>query len=307
MISPERSQPAMARVWSTLPAEARSLLLDGLSPTDLQTLLLDVARTRAHRVDAARLMSRWREDRFVRPAAVDPRAHSRLIAELWSALPAEFVGIEVSPVTPLGTCAGVAAADQNRIISTVRGSEVVSDLTNVLALEAARRRRESGSVPVHLAAHHRMIRAQQFPAGYSAHFSLFALVSSARGRAGRATELSLLRTHGHAWTTLLTPILGAEGLVITYSTYGDGALAQQILDELGPQLPALVEDPDREHGQGYYAPASIKIMARRGDAEQEIGDGGFTDWTARLTADAKERCLISCVATERLLAATATQ
>jgi hypothetical protein len=152
-----------------------------------------------------------------------------------------------------------------------------------------------------------MIRAQQFPAGYSAHFSLFALVSSARGRAGRATELSLLRTHGHAWTTLLTPILGAEGLVITYSTYGDGALAQQILDELGPQLPALVEDPDREHGHGYYAPASIKIMARRGDAEQEIGDGGFTDWTARLTADAKERCLISCVATERLLAATPTQ
>jgi hypothetical protein len=32
----------------------------------------------------------------------------------------------------------------------------------------------------------------------------------------------------------------------------------------------------------------------------EIGDGGFTNWTAQLTADAKERCLISCVATERL-------
>jgi len=283
------------------------MLLDGLSPTDLQTLLLDVTRTRAHRVDASRLRSRWQQDRFVRPAAVDPRAHSQLIAELWSALPAEFVGIELSPVTPLGTCAGVAAADQNLIISTVRGSEVISDLTNVLALEAARRRREPGAAEVHLAAHHRMIRAQQFPAGYSAHFSLFALVSSARGRAGRATELGLLRAHGQAWAALLTPILGAERLVITYSTYGDAVLAQQIQDELGPQLPALVGDPDREHGQGYYAPGSMKIMAGRGENEQEIGDGGFTDWTARLTADAKERCLISCVATERLLAATATQ
>ena len=96
----------MQRVWSELPAEARSILLDGLSPTDLQTLLLDVARTRAHRVDAARLVSRWREDRFVRPAAVDPRAHSRVVAQLWAALPAEFVGVELSPVAPLGTCAG---------------------------------------------------------------------------------------------------------------------------------------------------------------------------------------------------------
>jgi len=30
------------------------------------------------------------------------------------------------------------------------------------------------------------------------------------------------------------------------------------------------------------------------------GDGGFTGWTTALTADAKERCLISCIATERL-------
>ncbi|HSU35053.1 MAG TPA: hypothetical protein VLJ88_05280 [Propionibacteriaceae bacterium] len=307
MSSPERSRVATERVWSALPAEARSVLLDGLSPTDLQTLLLDVVWTRAQRVDASRLMSRWREDRFVRPAAVDPRAHSRLVAQLWAALPREFEGVELSPVAPLGSCAGVAAADQNRIISTVRGSEVVSDLTNVLALEAAQRRRESGSATVHLAAHHRVIRAQQFPAGYSAHFSLFALVSSARGRAGRATELGLLRAHGQAWTALVTPILGAEGFQITYSTYGDVALAQQILNELGPELSPLVEDPDREHGRGYYASASVKIRTGRGADQQEIGDGGFTDWTARLTADAKERCLVSCVATERLLAATATQ
>ncbi len=112
---------------------------------------------------------------------------------------------------------------------------------------------------------------------------------------------------GRPGPTLLTPLLGAGGFVITCSTYGDAALARQILDEVGPDVPSLIEDPEREHGRGYYAPASIKIMARDGEDEQEIGDGGFTDWTARLTADAKERCLISCVATERLLAAAATQ
>ena len=36
----------------------------------------------------------------------------------------------------------------------------------------------------------------------------------------------------------------------------------------------------------------------------EIGDGGFTDWTAQLNNDAKERCLTSCVSTERLAALT---
>ena len=32
----------------------------------------------------------------------------------------------------------------------------------------------------------------------------------------------------------------------------------------------------------------------------EVGDGGFTTWTAQFLSDAKERCLISCLATERL-------
>jgi hypothetical protein len=32
----------------------------------------------------------------------------------------------------------------------------------------------------------------------------------------------------------------------------------------------------------------------------ELGDGGFTGWTAALMANAKERCLVSCIATERL-------
>jgi hypothetical protein len=36
--------------------------------------------------------------------------------------------------------------------------------------------------------------------------------------------------------------------------------------------------------------------------EAELGDGGLTTWTAQLMHDAKERCLVSCIATERLTA-----
>jgi hypothetical protein len=46
--------PAVDRVWARLPIGARAVE-DELAPTDLQTLLLSLARTRAHQVDLARL------------------------------------------------------------------------------------------------------------------------------------------------------------------------------------------------------------------------------------------------------------
>ncbi len=262
---------ATERVWAALPDGTRQTLSAGLSPTDLQTLLLDVARVRADRVDPARLVRRWDEDRFVAPAAADPRRLAALVAETWTRLPGEFAGVELAPVAPLGTCAAVADVDQHRIVSTVRGSEVVSDPTNVLALEAARRRRTSAG-DVHLATHHRVLRAQRFGPGLAAHFSLFALVSSGRDRGSRSTELDFLGRHLAAWRALLAPSLGPDGFSIGY-----------------------------EDGAPYYAGLRFKIHAQTAEGPREIGDGGVTDWTARLLADAKERCLISCISTERWL------
>ena len=126
MTSGDTARTAADRVWAALPAGTRSMLTEGLSPTDLQSLLLDLARARAARVDPPRLVRRWVEDRFVSPSRVDPRRLAALVARVWDLLPTEFVGTELSPVAPLGTCAAVGATDQNRIVSTVRTSEVVS-------------------------------------------------------------------------------------------------------------------------------------------------------------------------------------
>ena len=62
----------------------------------------------------------------------------------------------------------------------------------------------------------------------------------------------------------------------------------------------LTDHPERTQGIGYYRTAAFKIMANAEGDELEIGDGGFVGWTAELIPDAKERCLISCVAIERL-------
>jgi hypothetical protein len=293
------------RVWRQLDSAPRAALEHDLSHADLQTLLLDITRQRAATVTPARLMQRWRQDRYVTPSASDPREVWRTEARLWALLPDQFAGVELSPVTPLGTCAALGPVSQNRVISTIRGSEVVSDPTNVLALEAAWRRREAKTSedPVHLACCQTVLRAQPFDAPNAfQHFRLFALVTSARDRGSAATEALMLTTHLKFWTAALGAIAHGRHATVAYTVFGFPPLTERIKDTVLPAVQPLPEnvtqkeDPDRQHGRGYYERAAVKLYVD----DMEIGDGGFTDWTAQLNNDAKERCFTSCISTERL-------
>lgn len=85
-------------------------------------------------------------------------------------------------------------------------------------------------------------------------------------------------------------------------------MRERILDTVLPALAGasdaaavpVIEEPDRERGRGYYVDAALRITARHGGDVVELGDGGFTTWTAQLMGNAKERCLVSCLSTERL-------
>jgi hypothetical protein len=238
-------------------------------------------------------MQRWREDRFVQPSTSDPRELVKAQAMLWERLPERFKGVELSPVTPLGTCSAVATVNQNKVVSTVRGTEVASDPTNELALEAAVRRR-AGQARVDLAACQRVVRAQVVDGpGLVAHFQLFALVSSARDTGSGRVEAAMLLDHLSFWADVL-----GERARLTFTTHAP-SVRERIEDTVRPALKAdFTEEPQRTKGANYYAGTALGINC--GDAE--VGDGGFTRWTAELLGDAKERCLISCVATERLTA-----
>lgn len=78
---------------------------------------------------------------------------------------------------------------------------------------------------------------------------------------------------------------------------GDAVLPA--LGRLGARVP-LVEEPERVRGRGYYTSAALRLTVRQGEREVEVGDGGFTSWTAQLLEDAKERCLVSCVSIDEL-------
>ena len=196
----------------------------------------------------------------------------------------------------------MGAVDQNRIVSTVRSTEVVSDPTNVLAIEAAVRRR-SRIDQVHLASCQRVLRAQRFddPDAYT-HFLLFALVSSARDSGSARTEAQLLIMHLRFWQQVLSDLLGSSWGHFAYTLIDNQSSGHRLVDMIRAELPdaPLNDYPERTQGIGYYRTAAFKIIVETEADEVEIGDGGFVGWTAELIPDAKERCLISCVAPERL-------
>jgi hypothetical protein len=159
-----------------------ALLATRLSPSDLQSLLLEVFHRRAQRQPPSEVLVAYQNNRLVKPGSVSP---ARLVAWerlAYEHLPPEFELVTLSPVCPLGTAAAVAPIDQDWVLSTIRNVEVVSDSTNVLALECAVRRRHllldnpKSKQTVHLATSHRLLRTQAYsnPA-LSSHFSALAL------------------------------------------------------------------------------------------------------------------------------------
>jgi hypothetical protein len=293
---------AQGRVWARVPG--RTALERDLSPTDLQSLLLSVAQARAAAVTPARLLRRWREDRFVRPSTIDPRPVAETEARIWRLVPERFAGVSLSPVAPLGTASALSTVPQNNVITTMRGTEVLSDPTNALAIEAADRRRDAERVD--LVACDTVLRGQRFEAGFQQHFRLFAAVSSARDRGSGRTEADLLIDHIGLWQRVLGELPPTVDACVTVTVFDDPVLAERVADTVRPALTSsavpLVDDPDRTKGRGYYRSAALGVRATDPTTGEtvDLGDGGFTTWTAQLRGDAKERCLTSCISTQRL-------
>jgi hypothetical protein len=272
-------------------ADLVEILSARLAPTDLQSLMLEVYRRRAAAVTPHELLRRYEADRFCRPGSTAPEDVSRFESLAWSLLPDGFVPVDLSPVSPLGTSSVVATVDQHKVVSTVRNTEVMSDSTGVLTLEAARRRRATPGQAVHLIASNRLMRAQKFDVG-GAHFRLIGLVSAGRSA---AFERASLITHIDYLTRLILshdPTCRPE--VTVTDLLDRGTHWAESLDLPGVDVRM---DPDRRTGRGYYRDTCFRIHT----GGVELADGGGVDWTARLLSNAKERLVISGLGIERLL------
>ncbi|MBO0870416.1 MAG: ATP phosphoribosyltransferase regulatory subunit [Micromonosporaceae bacterium] len=272
--------------------------LVALPGADLTTLLLAAVRRRAARLEPADVLRRYRTDRFVAPATVDFHRLRRVEGAVLAALPAGFEAVTLAPVAPLGTHSVLSTVDQNKVVSTLRGSEVAADPTNGLALEAAVRRRADPAATARLFAIQRVLRAQRFPgAAGAAHFTLAALATAGRDTGGYAFARQHLAEHlGVLLDAVRRACGGAARIALTVL---DRAYVPVLDDLAGAGLP-VEQDPAREAGRGYYTGLCFKLYAEQAGQWVEVADGGLVGWTAALLADRKERLLISGLGVDRL-------
>lgn len=309
-------------------ADLLDVLASRLSGADLTSLLLEVMRRRAARLTPADVLRQYRTDRFVGPATVDITDLRRVEYLMFAALPGGFDVLTLAPVLPLGAHSAVADVDPRNVIATIRRTEVAADPTNGLALEAAARRGRMldasprSAEPVRLATSQRVTRAQLFEGPISfAHFQLLGVATAGRDIGSHEFERTHLIEHlrfavdgiggiaAAGGATAAASAIGASEIKIAITRLDDaaaGILAAVEQEFVGKAGVRVVDAPERESGRAYYRCLCFKVYVSFGGPDGslsepvEIGDGGFTDWTAKLLGNRKERLLISGHGLDRL-------
>jgi hypothetical protein len=313
------SQPIIERILRESGMDGLlDLLARRLPPTDLQSLLLAVYRERASHQTSAHVLDQYARNRFVRPASVDLRALLEIDRVALECAAPAFDAIALAPVSPLGTASALGPVDQNSVVSTIRNTEVVSDCTNVLALECAARRRElrtraaGAGTAVRLCTSHRLLRAQNYNRpGLSAHFQIFALCTAGRAVDGYRFEMEALEEQVACYLDLLAAVRNTgyhiNEVRVAFTDLPNRAFLERLQDKLIPSLAARFSnariecDPDHASAAHYYQLVRFHIYTRSlSGTEHELADGGFTDWTQQLLGDKKERLLTSGISTERI-------
>jgi hypothetical protein len=272
-----------------LDAATRDALNDGLAGSELWSLLLGVMERRARQKKPAALLEQWSRDRFVQPSMIDQRTLNALDAHLL-ATAAEFEALELAPLAPLGTCSAMGLTSQNKVVSTARGTEVVSDPTNVLALESVRRLRETPHAEIKLATSHRATRAQPFPhlPGFAAHFRIFCLASAAHERKDHAFVTAALSEH------IRTHLAALDRLERHGYRFGQRHVRllstpqrRHVADRIAAALPDVTAS-HAELAHDYYDGLRFMIDVTTPEgASLPLIDGGAFDWLRKLAANDK--------------------
>jgi len=276
------------RTWARAGLDAAAhATLRALPPSALWSLLLELLADRAAQRAPAEVLRQFERDGFVQPAPIDQRRLAALDGHLLAAA-AAFEALELSPLVPLGACSTVGPTSQNKIVSALRGTEVLADPTNVLALECARRLRADPNQLVRLATCHRCVRAQEVPKqpGFAPHFRIFCLVSAGRERADHAVAAAALGEHIATHQAALDRLEGhgyafPDRRVVVLATPARAALADRVAAAVAG---APVERGTLEHA--YYDGLRFQVSARSGDGDAvPLIDGGLFDWLPRLTSN----------------------
>jgi len=276
------------------------LLGTRLSGSELNSLLLDVFNQNLEGQSPALLLKQYERNRFVHPADADMIDLLRLeLQVLESFQKLNFQPIELSPAAQLGSCSVMGPADQKKIVSATRNTEIMADATNSMALHIASLKKSGNNGPFNFCTVHRHTRGQQFKEkGYNAHFKIGCMVSSGKDTGSYQFECDNLLKHFIALDGILTTVFGAKNCrfkLLSREGYDNpGHLLEAAAGFLkkDKRLRQIICDASPSKNN-YYKGIQFKMIVEIKGRDIEIADGGFVDWTQQLLQNKKERLLIA--------------
>ena len=282
-----------------------------LSNSDFNSLMLDIFQSRANKTTATGMVKAFQFNRFSVPSELDPVAYHILEAEFLSVAQKLVIKpVLLSPAAPFASSSVFGCVDQNNVVSAGRGTEILSDPTNMLSViiaEQLKTKKADNASPIHYCTTARVLRAQVFPntKRHFAHFGIFCIVSSGKDTGSYTCEKELLLKQLAFYKELLWEKYGANLSIVLRKrrgyTDGDGFF-DMMTELMKNELPDVPLSFDLVHeDNNYYKGMNYNINMEKDGNRVEIGDGGFVDWLQRMTNNKKERCLISGIGLDRLL------
>jgi len=282
-----------------------------LSKSDLNSLLLNIYKLQAQNTTPIEMLKAFETNRFTVPSELDPVAYHMLETEFLSLAQNQNIKpVLLSPAAPFASSSVFGCVDQNNVVSTARGVEILSDPTNMLAIISAdklKNKKTDNKNCIHYCTTVRVLRAQVFPKaeGYYSHFGIFCIVSSGKDSGSYMCEKELLLKQLIFYKNILFIKYNAKLLIILRKRrgYADGdgffdKMAELIKNEFcDVHISFDMDDEDNN----YYKGINYSILMEKDNKKIEIGDGGFVDWIQKMTNNKKERCLISGIGLDRLL------
>ncbi len=284
------------------------ILAYNLSSSQLNSLLMEVYRIKTDEISPTELLHLYGTNRFVQPASSNLQEHLRLemclynIAESFS-----FIPLDLPPVAILGSCSVMAPVNQNKVISALRGTEVVADATNSMALHICSLKKDMKPQNDEFKENfkfcniHHHIRTQQFTeAGFRPHFKVFSLVTSGRDHGSYNFEIDNILEHITVYKKILNELFNIRNIKIKLIESKGFDAGKIIIREINKHLKKNmseivvdIENRNENDNNQYYRGIQFKLSAIFKDSEYEIIDGGFVNWSQQLLSDKKERLLTS--------------
>lgn len=273
-----------------------------LPGTELNSILLELFNRRTENITPAEVLAQFNSNRFVTPSTLDVTGFKELEFEwLKQAAQQGFQPVMLSPLAPLGTCSSFKTIHQNNVVSALRGTEVMSDPTNVFALLIAQQYKQNKNTnPVRYVAAERLVRAQGLSQpGHTAHFGIFCMASGGFNSGSFSFEMEQLTEHINLHLSLLSSF-NKKDLSIKILLKEDKAslyaAVQNALAEINSHY--AVEIIVQDEPNAYYNLLQFKTFLHHNGTEINLSDGGFTNWTQQLLSNKKHRMLISGIGIE---------